>query len=54
MDCIVCFVKKCGKAYENLNCRYESVKFAYLSDVLASRRYDIFAKNFTSADARMA
>ena len=32
-----------GKVYENLNCRYEGVKFAYLSDFLASRRYDIFA-----------
>ena len=51
---IVCFIKQCGKAYENLNCRYKGVKFAYLSDFLASRRYDIFAKFFVSMDARMA
>ena len=56
MDRIVCFyfVKKCGKAYENLNCRYEGVKFDYLSDFLASCRYDFIAKIFMSADARMA
>ena len=35
-------------------CRYEGVKFAYLSDFLASRRYDFIAKIFMSADARMA
>ena len=54
MECIVCFVKKCGKAYENLNCRYEGVKFDYLSDFLASCRYDFVAKIFMSADTRMA
>ena len=54
MDDIVCSIKQCGKAYDNLNCRYEGVRFAYLSDFLASRRYDIFEKIFMSADARMA
>ena len=54
MDGIVCFIKQYGKAYENLNCRYEGVKFAYLTDFLASHRYDIFAKIFMPADARMA
>ena len=48
------FVKKCGQTYENLNCRYEGVKFAYLSDFLSSRRYDFITKIFMSADARMA
>ena len=54
MNCIVCFVKKCGKVYENLDCRYEGVKFDYLSDFLASCRYDFIAKIFMLADARMA
>ena len=44
MDAIVYFIKQCGKACENLNCRYEGVKFAYFSHFLASRRNDIFAK----------
>ena len=54
MDGIVCSIKQCGKAYDNLNCRYEGVRFAYFSDFLASRHYDIFAKIFMSADERIA
>ena len=54
MDGIVCFIKQCRKQYENLNCRYEGVRFAYLSDFLPSRRYGLFAKIFMSVDACMA
>ena len=54
MDGIVCFIKQCRKPYENWYCHCEGTKFAYLSDFLSLRRYDMFAKIFMLADARMA